>query len=124
MMSDKLTGWMKYCLPFVLVDQYLKNTDKKYSRFGGDSYFLAHLSNHDDIHNASVVAGFVLAIPYMILHPALIILGAGLNLIVLAMILSFLETYSTRKFIIRINAKKSINWILDPEAHKKRRPYH
>lgn len=116
-------AWKDYSLPHVMHDQYKRNTDSAYYKFGGDSYGFAQLSNHQHIYNSVVVAAFVLALPFWIFHLFLGWLVTGFNIILLSIVLSALDTYSTRKYRIRINVMKSIRWILNPNAHKEPRSY-
>ncbi len=114
--------WKKYSLPHVIYDQYKRNTDLNYNRWGGDYYFLAFLSDHEHIHHSVIIASFVLALPFWIFNFGVVLMVNGLNILLLGCILSALDTYSVRKYRIRQKVRKSIDWMLDPEAHKKRRP--
>lgn len=114
--------WRKYSLPHVMYDQYCSNTKKGYNgnRFGGDSYFLAHLSDHEDIATAVNIMSLLLSIPFYFMgffYGLFSLVGIHF---VIASVLSILDTYSTRKFRVRINFKKSIEWIYNKDPKKRR----
>jgi len=118
--------WRKYSLPHVVYDQYKTNTHKGYGSkvLNGDSIFLAHLSNHKDAPNAVVVWSLLWSIPVVLLtHPVMTLFAPGMILLATVTVLGALDTYSTIKWRVRLEAKNSINWILDPEAHTKRRSW-
>lgn len=111
--------WRKYSLPHVIYDQYKSNTDNSYSRFSGGSYFLAHLSNHKDAPIATVIWSTLSCSPAILINPALVLFVFPLVFFTTVITLAILDTYSTIKYRVKLEAKKSIDWILDPEAHKK-----
>lgn len=110
----------KYSLPHIIHDQYCKNTVKNYNgnRFTGESYFLAHLSNHEDIAEATGIASIILSVPFFFFlgffFGMLSIIGINF---ILAVVLSTLDTYSTRKYRIRINLKTTMDRLLKKD-HK------
>lgn len=114
--------WKKHSLPHVIHDQYCKNTKKNYqgNNFTGGSYFLARLSDHEDVVYAVYLASLILSVPFYFIGFLYGCFSLGGIHFAIVVTLSALDTYSTRKFRVRINFKNSLDWIYNKDPNKRR----
>lgn len=120
----ELSGWRKYSLPHILHLKYKMNTDSTISTFSGDSYFLAHVTDCDNIAEATLIFSYILAAPFLIFNWLVALLMMPVFWIGLSTTLAIIDSYCKIKFRRRIKFKNTLSWMFDPEAPKKHRPWH
>jgi len=115
--------WREYSLPHKIIEKYKHNNDLSVNKFSGDYYLLQGLSNQNGIAEATWIASLILATPFFLVHWVAALVMVGVILLSLAIIISLIDTYCTRKYRVRINMKKSLDYIFSKKKRTRRGMY-
>jgi len=115
-------NFKKYSLWHVIKDQYGENTKKNYNDnvFTGDSIFLAHVSNKSGIADVVFITALLLSIPFYFISLTVGLVALLAIHVAIVVSLSLTDTHSTRKYRVRINLKKTIDWVFNKDPKKRK----
>lgn len=119
----ELAGWRKYSLPHIIYHKYASNEISGYTRFSGDSFFLAHISDEPNIAEAVLMFSWFLTLFILPFNWLIGLMMLPVFQLSIAISLALIDSYCKIKFRRRIKFKNTVDWILDPDNHKKRRPW-